>query len=46
MAAPIALATVAGFAAAHAGTLDLVRFVLFSAEDLAVYERALADVAG
>jgi O-acetyl-ADP-ribose deacetylase (regulator of RNase III) len=46
MAAPIALATVAGFAVAHTGALDLVRFVLFSAEDLAVYERALADVAG
>ena len=41
-AAPLALATVAGFIGAHPGALDLVRFVLFSAADLASYEAALA----
>ncbi len=41
-AAPLALATAADFAAAQAGALDLVRFVLFSPADLAVYETALA----
>jgi O-acetyl-ADP-ribose deacetylase (regulator of RNase III) len=39
-AAPIALGTVARFAAEQAGALDLVRFVLFGAADLAAYERA------
>ena len=42
-AAPIAIGTVAGFCAEHRDALDLVRFVLFSAADLAVYERELAD---
>jgi len=41
-AAAIAIDTVAGFAGAHPGALDLVRFVLFSAADLAVYESVLA----
>ena len=41
-AAPTALATVAAFLQEHRGTLDLVRFVLFSAADLAVYEEHLA----
>ena len=40
-AAPIALATVTGFVAEHAGRLALVRFVLFSAPDLTAYETAL-----
>jgi O-acetyl-ADP-ribose deacetylase (regulator of RNase III) len=40
-AATIALTTVADFLAARPGTLDLVRFVLFSAADLMVYESAL-----
>jgi O-acetyl-ADP-ribose deacetylase (regulator of RNase III) len=44
-AAPIALATVAGFAAERTGVLDLVRFVLFSAVDLAAYERGLSALA-
>jgi O-acetyl-ADP-ribose deacetylase (regulator of RNase III) len=42
-AAPIAVGTVRRFCADHAGALDLVRFVLFSPADLAVYERVLAD---
>jgi len=41
-AATIALGTVAGVLAERPGALDLVRFVLFSAPDLAVYEEALA----
>jgi O-acetyl-ADP-ribose deacetylase (regulator of RNase III) len=40
-AAPIALRTVRRFDREHPGTLDLIRFVLFSAPDLAVYQRAL-----
>jgi O-acetyl-ADP-ribose deacetylase (regulator of RNase III) len=36
-AAQIALGTVRGFEREHPGALDLVRFVLFSAPDLAVY---------
>ena len=43
-AAGIALATVVGFLTEHPGTLDLVRFVLFSDADLATYEAALAKV--
>jgi O-acetyl-ADP-ribose deacetylase (regulator of RNase III) len=43
-AAPIALGTVAHFAAERPGTLDRVRFVLFSDADLAAYETALAAV--
>jgi len=45
-AADVALGTVARFIAGRPGVLDLVRFVLFSAADLAVYETALADVTG
>ena len=41
-AAPIALATVSRFVAAHRDALDLVRFVLFSVADRAAYARALA----
>ena len=41
-AAPLALATVARFCAAQPGALELVRFVLFSPADLAVYRAALA----
>jgi O-acetyl-ADP-ribose deacetylase (regulator of RNase III) len=41
-AATIALRTVAEFLAAHPEELDLVRFVLFSEADLAVYEGALS----
>jgi len=41
-AAPIALRTVVGFLEEHPGQLDLVRFVLFGAQDLAVYSDALA----
>jgi len=41
-AAPIALGTVATFLTERAGTLRLVRFVLFTAADLAVYADALA----
>ena len=43
-AAPLALGTVAGFLRARPGVLDLVRFVLFSAPDLAAYEVALATL--
>ncbi len=42
-AAPIAVRTVARFCASHAEALDLVRFVLFSAGDLAVYAGVLGD---
>ena len=41
-AAPIALGTTTAFARAHPDALDLVRFVLFSPADLAVYADALA----
>ncbi len=40
-AAPIALATVRRFDREHPGALDLMRFVLFSAPDLAVYRETL-----
>ena len=40
--APIALRTVVGFLEEHPGQLDLVRFVLYGARDLAVYSDALA----
>jgi O-acetyl-ADP-ribose deacetylase (regulator of RNase III) len=40
-AAPLALRTVAGFLEQHPGQLDLVRFVLYGARDLAVYSEAL-----
>jgi len=43
-AAPIALGTAAAFLAEHPGTLDRVRFVLFSDGDLAAYETALVDL--
>lgn len=43
-AAPVALGTVARFLAQHPGALDLVRFVLFSAPDLAAYETALGSL--
>jgi O-acetyl-ADP-ribose deacetylase (regulator of RNase III) len=41
-AAPIALGTVSGFLAAEPGAPELVRFVLFGAGDLRVYQDALA----
>jgi O-acetyl-ADP-ribose deacetylase len=41
-AAPIALGTVAAFLDEHPGRLDVVRFVLYRAGDLAVYSEALA----
>ena len=41
-AAPIALETVARFAADHPGAMDVIRFVLFSEVDLGVYREALA----
>lgn len=44
-AARIALTTTRDFLAAHAGTIDRVRFVVFSQSDLEVYERAAAAVA-
>ena len=40
-AAPIALGTVSRFHRENPGALDLVRFVLFSASDLAVYRHSL-----
>jgi O-acetyl-ADP-ribose deacetylase len=40
-AAPIALGVVTRFDREHPGALDLVRFVLFSATDLAVYRHSL-----
>jgi hypothetical protein len=43
-AAPLALGTVSRFLVEHTGALDLVRFVLFSAPDLAAYETALAPL--
>ena len=45
-AAAIALSTVAEYLAAHGGVFDDVRFVLFSAGDLAVYEAARVKVLG
>lgn len=44
-AAPIALGVVARFAAEHPAALELVRFVLFGAADMRVYERALGALA-
>src|SRR5712691_2601638 len=41
-AAAIALGTATRFVGDRPGSLDLVRFVLFSGSDLAVYEKALA----
>jgi O-acetyl-ADP-ribose deacetylase len=41
-AAPIALGTVVAFLEGHVGQLDVVRFVLYGARDLAVYSDALA----
>jgi O-acetyl-ADP-ribose deacetylase (regulator of RNase III) len=43
-AARVALATVSGFLNAAPGQLDLVRFVLFSSRDLAVYQDAMTTV--
>jgi O-acetyl-ADP-ribose deacetylase len=40
-AAPIALDTVSRFDREHPGALDLIRFVLFSVTDLAVYQHSL-----
>ena len=45
-AAAIALGTVAAVAAERQGALELVRFVLFSAADFAVYAQALAALPG
>jgi len=45
-AARVALRAVGEFVEANAGRLDLVRFVLFSAADHAIYAEALADVFG
>ena len=45
-AATIALGTVAAVAAERQGALELVRFVLFSAADFAVYAQALAALPG
>jgi O-acetyl-ADP-ribose deacetylase (regulator of RNase III) len=45
-AAAIALGTVVDFVRARPGDLDLVRFVVFSAPDLAVYATALDAVPG
>ena len=45
-AAAIALGTVAAVAAERRGALELVRFVLFSAADFAVYAQALAALPG
>jgi O-acetyl-ADP-ribose deacetylase (regulator of RNase III) len=44
-ASPLALGTVARFVEERPGALALVRFVLFSAADLAVYRRALETLA-
>jgi O-acetyl-ADP-ribose deacetylase len=43
-AARVALGTVSAFLEGHAGGLDVVRFVLFSAGDLQVYREVLADL--
>ena len=45
-AAPIAIGTVARFAADHPGAMDVIRFVLFSEADLGVYREALAALPG
>jgi O-acetyl-ADP-ribose deacetylase (regulator of RNase III) len=45
LAAPVALESTHGFLAAHPGTLDEVRFVLFGAPALAAFARALAALA-
>lgn len=45
-AAGVALTTIADFLRANPDAFDLVRMVLFSAGDLAVYERVLAGIAG
>ncbi len=45
-AARIALETVAAFVTERPGPLRLIRFVLFTPADLAVYERALAALPG
>jgi O-acetyl-ADP-ribose deacetylase len=43
-AARVALVTVSAFLEGHAGSLDVVRFVLFSTGDLQVYREVLADL--
>ncbi len=43
-AATVALGTVSEFLDAQPGRLDVVRFVLFTAPDLAVYAKALGDL--
>jgi O-acetyl-ADP-ribose deacetylase (regulator of RNase III) len=43
-AAPIAVGTVAEVARAHPSDFDLIRFVIFGADDLRVFENALAAV--
>jgi O-acetyl-ADP-ribose deacetylase (regulator of RNase III) len=45
-AAPLALGAVVRFLTERRGSLELVRFVLFSDGDLAAYEAALADLGG
>ena len=45
-AARVALSTVAEFLKAHEGSLDLVRFVLFTESDFSVYAEALQEVTG
>jgi len=45
-AAPIALRTVRLFGREHPGALDLIRFVLFSAPDLVVYQETLEKETG
>jgi O-acetyl-ADP-ribose deacetylase (regulator of RNase III) len=43
-AAAIALGTVSGFLEAHPGKLGLIRFVLFTEADLAVYRQAMQEL--
>ncbi len=45
-AAPIALGTAREYALAHPSAFDEIRFILFTAADLAVYQQALADLTG
>lgn len=45
-AARVALGAVIGYLRENPGALDLVRFVLFTEDDLRVYEAALEDLAG
>jgi O-acetyl-ADP-ribose deacetylase (regulator of RNase III) len=45
-AAPVVLATVARFAEARPGVIELVRFVLFAPADVTVYEESLAALPG